>query len=90
MLHFPRFLSVLLHAQGKSELRQTVFAPTIFTPFFCLSRDQGVTPTSFLPTDCAQASFCVNQFLDKLVFAQIIFLHQIYLVYKLAFEQSSC
>ena len=72
LLPAPRFLSVLLHAQGKSELRHTVFAPTIFTPFFCLSRDQGVTPTSFLPTDCAQASFCVNQFLDKLVFAQII------------------
>jgi hypothetical protein len=55
---FPRFRNVLLRAQGKSELH-TGFAPTNFTSI-CLSRCQGVTPTSF----------CTNIRLHKLAFTQ--------------------
>jgi hypothetical protein len=57
MLHFPRFLNILLRAQGKRELNTRSFCAN---QFYIISRDLGVTPTGF----------SINLLLHKPVFTQ--------------------
>ena len=79
-VHFFDVFSNLLRAQGKGELQHIVFLQT--------RNHVSFTDQLLCKLALGQASCYASQLLHKLVFTQATPLQQLYLVYKLAVEQT--